>query len=176
MIRWTFFVVAVALVAPTTFADSTKGASRGSMTEAIETICAFLMERDQTASAAAQRFGMHLHDEASAGITFTPRDRRFSQGSASREWEKPTLNALDLRVAKDATLTVGDLRARFGRFARIDGEHYNDPPEWIATYSRPDRALRCDITFALVVGFFDGEPTEDLKIKRVTLIPQPPKG
>jgi hypothetical protein len=173
VIRCALLVAVVALVAPATFADSTKAAARGSMTEAIEKMCAFLMEREQTASSAALRFGMHLHDEGGAGVTFTPRDRRFSQGSVGREWEKPTLNALDLKVANETTLTVGELRARFGRFKRIDGEHFDDPPEWIVTYSRPDRALRCDVTFALAIGFLDGEPTDDLKIKRITLIPQP---
>jgi hypothetical protein len=173
VIRRALFVTVVALITPATFANPTKSASRGTMTEVIETMCAFLMEREQTASSAAQRFGMHLHDEGGAGVTFTPRDRRFSQGSVGREWKKPSLNALGLIVAKEATLTVGELRARFGRFKRIDGEHYDDPPEWTATYSRPDRALRCDVTFQLAVGFLDGEPTDELKIKRVTLIPQP---
>lgn len=143
------------------------------MTEAIEKICAFLTEHEQTASSAAQRFGMHLNDEGGAGITFTPRDQRFDRGSVARQWEKPTLNALELGIAKEASLTVGEMRKTFGAFRRIDGEHYNDSPEWIVTYARSDRPLQCGITFSLVVGFLAGEPTDDLKIKRVTLIPRP---
>jgi hypothetical protein len=172
LIRTIVLVSIVALMPTTVNAESAQSSSRGTMTNAIEKVCAFLMEREQTASTAAQRFGMHLHDEGGAGITFTPRDHRFAHGSVGRRWESPTLNTLDLSVAKDATLTVGEMRAAFGRFERIDAEHFDQPPRWIGHYERPDRSLSCEITFQLVIGFLKNEPTDDLKIKTVTLIPQ----
>src|SRR5262249_2227502 len=86
-------------------------ASKTSMIDTIDQICAFVSERQGTAVSVAQRFGMHLHDEGSgANITFTPRDRRFTTGSVGRKWESEQMNGFDLAVAPREVLTVAEVR------------------------------------------------------------------
>ena len=145
------------------------------MTDAIIQICAFLSAREQHATSVAQRFGMHLHDfGGNMNITFTPRDRRFSEGSANREWQSQAVASLDLTVAKDADLTIGELRKAFGTLRRADGEHYNDPPRFIAKIDRdPKTPLACILSVLVKGGFVDGEPDDHLRVERITIVPGP---
>ena len=141
------------------------------MIDTIKQICEFVMTRDQTAAATAQRFGMHLHAHEEADITFTPRDLRFSRGSADREWKSEKMANIELTVAPDSPLTVGEIRAAFGPLARSEGQHYDDPTRFVATVKRADKPLLCDIIVELEIGFVKGEPSDDLRVKRITLVP-----
>ena len=149
--------------------------NRGTMTDAITQICDFVSSHERHAMTVAQRFGMHLHDlGGNMNITFTPRDRRFSEGSANREWHSQALGSVDLTVAKDAILTVGELRAAFGTLRRSDGEHFNDPPRFIATIDRDPKApLACVLTVLLQAEDARTAPDDRARVKRLTIVPGP---
>lgn len=168
-------LVAAALVAAPALVASADGSSkhgREKMTDAILKMCDFVMQKEQKAAAVAGMFGMHLHDFGDdANITFTPRDRRFSDGNASRRWKSQALNDLELTVAKDSRLTFGEMRQLFGAFSRSEGEHYDDPPRWMATVRRADRPLACDVSMQLVDAFGEGTPPDAALVKSLSLIP-----
>ncbi len=143
------------------------------MIDTIRQMLDFVTAREQTATAAAQRFGMHLHSHEDANITFTPRDARFSRGSADREWRSEALASISLTVDSRSPLTIGELRATLGAFRRSEGQHFDTPPRFVATVKRADKPLVCDVIVDLEVGFVEGEPTDDLRVKKVTFVPGP---
>lgn len=165
-------IAAISVVA-TAIGDAEPTRIRGTMIDTIKQICDYVMTREQTAASTAHRFGMHLHAHEGANITFTPRDRRFSRGSAEREWQSEVLAGVALTVDARSTLTIGEIRAAFGPLARSEGQHYDDPPRFVATFKRADRPLVCDVIVDLEVRFIESEPTDDLRVKKITLLPGP---
>ena len=103
-----------------------------------------------TAAAAAQRFGMHLHDEGpNMSVTFTPRDARFVTGAAIRRFGSDVLSGIDVGIAPAATLSLETLRAAFGAFELVKPEHADDEPTFAASYRPPTRQRGCSIVVTL---------------------------
>jgi hypothetical protein len=144
------------------------------MIETLRKICDFVTERPRTAMAVAQRFGMHLHDNGSwANITFTPRDRGFSEGSAGRKWESQQLNDVTLVVAPPAVLTFGELRAAFGKqLGNGDvGQHGDGISFTFDVDPHPQGPMECAINADVVGNVSLTNPGDDVRIRKLSIVP-----
>lgn len=119
------------------------------MIDVLERMCETVADQ-ATASAAAQRFGMHLHDEGpNMSITFSPRDARFVRGAAIRRFGTDVLSGIDVEIAPAATLSLGTLRDAFGGFELLKPGHVGDEPAFTASYRPPKRERGCSIVVTL---------------------------
>jgi hypothetical protein len=122
------------------------------MIETVSRMCDAVAEQP-TAVTAAQRFGMHLHDEGpNMSVTFSPRDRHFVKGAAIRRWGTDLLSGIDVDVDPSITLSLGDLRDSFGPFEVLKREHPGDAPEFSAQHRPPKRERGCSLVVRLRSG------------------------
>jgi formylglycine-generating enzyme required for sulfatase activity len=167
-----FCLACIAMLLATDARCAAKGQTTMSI-DTIEKICDFITEREQTAMAVAQRFGMHLVDTPGSEVTFTPRDRDFTHGSAAREWKKETLNDVTLTLAKDA-LTVGKFREAFGTLRGFVGQHADQPQTFAVVIDRhPDRPNVCSLTASVEGNPSVAHPPADVRITTISIVPGP---
>jgi hypothetical protein len=136
------------------------------MIETIQKVCELLAEASPSASAAAQRLGMHLVDEGMS-ISFTPRDRDFSAGSAVRRWQTDKLSGIDLDVAARAKLRLSTMRDAFGPFKPLPREHPGDDYEFLAYHAAGAAKTECRIS--ITVQPRRGQPTGAEPVMRVSI-------
>lgn len=119
------------------------------MIDVLERMCETVADQP-TAHTAAQRFGMHLHDEGpNMSITFSPRDARFVSGAAIRRFGSDVLSGIDVGIAPATMLSLDTLRAAFGAFELVKPDHVGDEPTFAASYRPPNRERGCSIIVTL---------------------------
>jgi hypothetical protein len=134
--------------------------------ETIEKALALFANGPMTVHTAAQRLGMHLvADELE--VTFTPRNRLFSRGSAVRQFDKETLGSLILDVDDHATVKYGPLRAAFGPFKMATRQHPGDEAEFIAFPKIGQSNVAC--IMSVTMRKFTEQPTDEDAVGRIEI-------
>lgn len=176
----TGLIAAITATGGALHADSPTAKPGMAMIDTIGKICEFVTERKRNAVAVAQRFGMHLHDYGgSANITFTPRDREFTEGSSGRKWESQEVNDVDLVVAPSATLTLGQLRAAFGTQIGTGQVPQHAGPGISFAFSvdaHPESPMDCAVNVEAIGDVSLTAPPDDVRVRKVTIVPGPRLG
>ena len=140
--------------------------TKPSVIETIEGYCKLLTGGPVDAMTAAQRFGMHLVDEKMS-VSFTPRDRSFARGSATRRWRTNYASGFDLDVEPTIKLPFSKLRDAFGPFKFVPRMHPGDDYEFIARWKPAGSTAGCGIVVTLHAH--TDRPTGHESVARVSI-------
>ena len=161
-------VLASTLTAAIVNGAPTDATNKGSgVVHTIDRALALFANGPVAAHSAALQLGKHLVDDSAMEITFTPRDRDFSAGSAVREWHKQELAVIVLDVAPRVTLKYAALRDAFGPFKLTSREHPGDDTILVAHPSVGESGTVCQISVTL--RGYSEHPTGDEPVSQISL-------
>ena len=137
------------------------------MIETIENYCRLFTGEKVDVVAAAQRYGMHLVDDKQMSVTFTPRDRTFTTGTAVRVWKTNDLGGINLDVEPTLKVPFSKLRDAFGPFRFVRRFHPGDDYEFVALWRPAATKPACQIVVTL--GARTEHPTGHEPVTRLSI-------